>query len=574
VGALAVKPARGELAAGVAGAALWSIVHAIIHIPRGWPDQMHVFGEWEILPVAHAIASGTPVDAVVGFIHGNEPGAYLVAALVAPAMSAGVSMIGAGKWAALGLGALLAGLCTGWAAGLGHAEAGRRGAIVAASAVAAIFAFGWPGLHIDFASLSGRSAESMVLQVGAVAFLASHWRRPGPLPSFACGVLLTLAWLLSPVALWTAAFAAVAVLVGERRRESVLALAAAPVAVLVTFVVLLPAGREGLAAFLVEQAALLAPSLEPLQSAIGGEAFGRRPGPVELLRRLPRVLEGAAHNEDLIARPRALAVLSGVLLLGPMLALGRALRSKQFDVSAGLAAFALSWVVPLSVLPVARFPYPNAARYWGAAIAVSAVVLGRELARGGRGGAMAAAAIVGAAVALTPSLSVSYVAPSPTAFAALANAAAHGLGPRANRPRHEPFEVLLTHVPPTGRVAYCEGYGLRLGSEAQHRVSDGGRLIIDLAGLRARLRPDEFGGLLLGVGCGATVRGSPFGLVARVARDLSEDERRLLIDGIRGCAAGSNLALGEEFWLDPAARVGPPSPFVAGELHMLLPPWW
>ena len=188
-------------------AALWSITHVLVYRPRGWP-QMHVWGEWDFLLTAQAIAAGHPPDAVLGAMHGNELGSYVVAAGVAALMNLGLDVVVAAKVLALAVGASIAGVVAGLSAWLARDGGLRtREAAVCGALSALLVSCAWPGMHFELAGLSGRTPESVPLQLTALMLVVTVSQDEGPWlgpKALLAGAALGLGWLLSPVTAWTA----------------------------------------------------------------------------------------------------------------------------------------------------------------------------------------------------------------------------------------------------------------------------------------------------------------------------------------------------------------------------------
>lgn len=508
-----------------AGGGLWAVAHVIALRQRGWP-RMDVRGEWDVLLTTLALAAGDPPDAVLGAVHGYELGSYLIAALVSLPVTLGADPVVAAKLVALGFGALLAGatvwLAT-WLALRASPDAEPLRVAVAVGPTILVVACAWPGLHLEFAGLSGNTLESFALQVVAVGLTIS--RSPGAsLRPLAVGALLTAAVLLSPVAAWTGlGLAAAALLVRPRPRPRALALAVAGGALVVAaFAAFVPGGGEGLARFLVEQVD---------GQGLGGPDTGAPLG-LGILAHIHHALEGRALNPALGLRPVALAGLGWILVLGLLVAV----RPGPPHLRA-VAMLALSWAVPLMLLPAGRWFYPLAFRYWVLAIALALAVLPAVLLRLGRPGRLGAGALACLALACVPSLPALTTGPFLLRAEAIMGAAAHTLEPRPGRDRHAAFHAFAPHLPSRDRGAFAEGYGLRLGGdEAQRRP---GAPPIDWSEVADRLEPGVRARFLVGVGCGMTVRGPVTDRMVEVIHTAPAAHRDAVFWGLGRCTEPS-----------------------------------
>ena len=523
-------------------AACWAVAHVVVHAGRGWP--MNVLGEWDLLLTALAIAGGEAPDAALGTLHGNELGSWLVAALVAIPIRAGVDPVAAGKGVALAFGAASAATVAWLAAFL--ARESIRGAVIAGAAAALLVALAWPGLHFELQGVNGRTPESLLFQLTAVALVVrlapdasvGSLRRTG----VAVGVALSLGWLMSPVVLWTAAvagFVLVWVVAGPRQRgsravEAVVTLGLGFVAPLIAFAVIVPGGFEGLGLFLDEQ--------------FGGglgvtPASADRLGPA-VLARVAGALEGGAHNPQLSLRPVGLAAIGWVLVLGLAVAVIRAtLRRDWRDPSARGAVIALSWLAPLAVLPLDKWFYPLAYRYWVLLLALGIAVVPAALVGLGRAGQAAAAILAALTVLFAPTLPRSIIAPSAGRAEALVSSGAHRMNPRPDRHRHAAFEALFPHVAREDQPALAEGYGLALGGDMAVDVLDQRHE----AGPWQTIRPALSGFVrtqfLVGVGCGVTAIGAVPQEVVDVLSSASLADQPALFNGLARCG-GPVLAVG------------------------------
>jgi len=520
--------------AGVA-AVLWAGSHLLVHAPRGWP--MDVPGEWDLLLTSLAIAQGAAPDAALGTLHGHELGSYLVAALIALPVWLGVDAVEAAKYVAMGFGAGSA-ATIGWLSVTFGVSAGldRRHALSAGLVSGVITAAAWPGLHFELAGVNGRTPESLLPQLLAVALLVTLPPSAGRAQilrrSVSVGALLSLGWLLSPVTLWTLGACGLAALWmlgswGDRGVAS--AGAALGVALpLVLFALLIPGGAEGLDLFRVEQ---FGGGL-----AVSAEASGT-PTAFALLGFVHSALEGGAHNPELTFRPAILGLLGWSLLLALLGAIITGARSGTPRAPRVLAAgIALSWLVPLFLLPSEKWFYPLAFRYWVLMLAIGIAVLPVLLLQLKRPGSMATAglALLGLLCALT--LPRSFIAPAPSRAEALVSTGAHRMNPRPGRDRHATFLALYPYVPTEAKVALAEGYGLALGGDMAVDHVDERPGVPPWVALRDAIDDDALAGFLVGVGCGVTaVRDVPDS-VSRALQNTEPELRPALLWGVGRCA--------------------------------------
>ena len=526
--------------AAVLSAALWSVTHVLVHRPRGWP-QMHVWGEWDFLLTAQAIAAGHPPDAVLGAMHGNELGSYVVAAGVAALMKLGLDVVVAAKVLALSVGASIAGLVAGLSAWLAR-EGGLRTREAATCAVlsALLVSCAWPGMHFELAGLSGRTPESVPLQLAALALVVTvspdggSWLGPRALLA---GASLGLSWLLSPVTAWTAL--ACGLLCFARlsfRRSWGLAILLAGVGFflpVVLFGALVPGGWEGLELFRVEQ----------LRGAGVGDtaAGGARPG-VGVLAYTSAALEGGAHNPSLVTRDRLLSGVGFVLVGGLIVGALRGCRTRTFRTPGLLVALVgLSWFVPLALLPEERWFYPLAYRYWGVMLALAMALFPTLLVHGRFGSA--AAGIVGVSCLVVAStLPRSVVAPAPPRAEALVSATAHSLGPRPGHDRHAAFWALMPHAAAADQPALSEGYGLMLGADFAVDMADGRDVAPPWQTVAPRLLEPAQTRFLVGVGCGMTVLGDVSLRAVQAVSSRGGDAKTALLWGLGRCGEAGSAA--------------------------------
>jgi len=505
-------------------AVLWAVAHVVVHSARGWP--MNVVGEWDLLLTALAIAAGDAPDAAIGTLHGHEAGSWLVAWLVALPLRFGVDAVTAGKWVATAFGAGSAATVAWLAARLARDTA--RGAWLAGGTAAVLMAAAWPGLHFELQGVNGRTPEALLFQLLAVVGAVAMGPDRRWLAGLAIGASLGVAWLLSPVALWTAVVVGVVVAWGAARdgvaSSATLgaALAAGIVLPLVLFAVLVPGGGEGVRLFLHEQ--------------LGG-GLGVAPTEADrlwlgVLGKVAAALEGGAHNPDLRLRPLVLAALGWGCLVAAAASLGR-LRADRRDPAALAGVVALSWLAPLAVLPQGTWFYPLAYRYWVLTLALGLALGPGLLAARGRVGMVGCGLILAASLAVVPSLPRSIVAPSATRAEALVSSGAHRMNGRPGRDRHAPFNALFPHASGADQAALAEGYGLTLGGDFAIDLHDG----VDTAPAwrTLDLAPDVRAAFLFGVGCGVTAVGEvhPGAVDAFAAADPAD--AYALWSGLRRC---------------------------------------
>lgn len=496
---------------GALAALLWAVAHVVVHAPRGFPD-MNVLGEWDLLLTALAIAGGDAPDAAIGTLHGNELGSWLVAWLVAIPVWLGMDPVAAGKWVATAFGAASAGVI-GWLATRLATEAGplagdatcdrRKWTIAAGALTGLLVATTWPGLHFELQGVNGRTPESLLFQLIAVAVVVTSADGGVRARGILAGAALSLGWLMSPVALWTAAATGAVFLWMQwpdirRGAEALGALGLGFVGVLALFALLVPGGTEGLSLFWEEQFGLGVTGGDA--GRLGFAVFGVVDG----------ALEGGAHNPHLSLRPRVLGVVGWMLVLGLAIAPGAAAWARRWrDPAALTALIGLSWLAPLAMLPLDKWFYPLAYRYWVLLLALGfAVVPGWLLLRLGKRGMIGAPMLALAALLVVPTLPRSIVAPSASRAEALVSSGAHRMNPRPGRDRHAAFAALFPHVAATDAAPLAEGYGLALGGDFAVDVIDERAGEPPWVTIRPELAPDVRAAFLVGVGCGVTAVGT------------------------------------------------------------------
>ncbi len=529
---------------------MWVAAHLAMHRPRGWPFS--VLGEWDLLLTSQAVAGGAPPPALIGSVQGGDIGTYLVALLAAVPIALGVDPVLAGKLVATGFGAAVAGLAAAWAAVLAahdfEVDEGTTkaagGAWAAGLITAAALATAWPGLHFELAGINGRTPEALLPQLMAT-FLVLDLRRGGGVGgAAAAGVCLGVSLLLSPVAGWTVFSLCVVVMATARRRDGTyshveraglcLTILGGVFVGIVVSALLLPEGPAGLAEFVRTTFTDF--------SLSSGSTGAAGPGPVAIVVLIGRALEGGAHNPELQWRGVMLLVAGFALAFTAFARIILSWMFEELDDAAILAAVALSWIVPLSLLPEDRWFYPLAYRYWLLPLALCAILLGAEAGRWVGTQKIGTLADIGAwSVALfllSPLMNIerSINAPPPARADALAAAGAHRMGPRVGHDRHDTFLALSAHVTAKDRAPLVEGYGMALGGDAASNARDGLQIVHEWEAIVRRWGTRERTALLIGVGCGATaLQEVPATLVESWVPAVADQE--YLLYGMGLCAA-------------------------------------
>lgn len=476
---------------------VWCLVHLRIHVPRGWP-WLERRGEWDFLMTAVAMGAGEPPDAILGAVHGFELGSYLVAALVAIPVALGADPTASVRVLAMLLGAVFVGAVVWLSSWFAVRLADWRRAARAVGVMGLVLALGWPGLHMEFEGLSGNTVESFVLQLLAAALVvtapsAPGWRRP-----LAVGFLLGLAGLFSPVAAWSAGAVGLVGLVltdGWGARARVLGLAVAGgLSPFIAFAVLAPGGVGGIEHFLWTY----------LEAGGPGPDGSSAPG-LAVVGKVGEALVGPTVNEELWLRDGVLAGVGWSLVAA--LAFVGVRGGSDPDITRRLRAVALlaaSWALPVMRLPEDLWLYPLAFRYWLFGIALAFVLLPVALLHLGRGGAVVGGALVVAALACVPSLPRTIIHDIPSRAQALVGAAAHSMGPRRGRDRHEQYLAVAPHLRPQDRPALAEGYGMHLGMDFVTPLE--GSPPAPWLPMAEALPPELRTRFLVGVGCGMSIR--------------------------------------------------------------------
>ena len=543
--------------------ALWMIAHLAIHLPRGWPFPVR--GEWEVLLVSMSVAAGDIPPLALGALHGDSPGSYIIALLAASLISLGMSPIVAGKVLAMTLGAAMAALGAGLAVSLVEESRSQGVRLWTGLLCALLFSFAWPGMHFFFAGLSGSTPESLVFQMLALVLALAPRGASGPARALGCGFALSVAWLLSPLALWTALAVPILWLLPRAEQSAPLRsrlfslwwLALGSAAPLVLLAGLLPDGAGGMSLFLANDMGSAG-----LEVSLGGlrehGAVIDRAGPLLLIAKVARSLEGGAHNAALALRAVVLAITAWVGVVAVIWTLVRR-RDALSSRPALLALVAGSWCVPLSLLPLDFGFYPLAYRYWGIPLALSlvlaAVTIGPLFAgcAGPKIRLVAMTALSVAMAVLVMSLPNSIVAPAVSAAEAAVGSGAHAMDPRAGYSRHAAFRQLSRHARGALRMQLSEGYGLALGADTAVSILRGDQIEPQWLDLRGQLEPRSWRALLFGVGCGAaTYPAEPTRLLERLFSG-SNEENADISRGYQFCLQGSGRAIESEYLLPAPA---------------------
>jgi len=523
-------------------AVLWVLAHLAIHLPRGWPFPVR--GEWDVLLVSVSMSVGDFPGLALGALHGSSPGSYFIALLAAPLLALGLSPVLAGKVLAMMFGASLAGLCTALAVSL-VASQDTSARLWTGGLCGFFFAFAWPGLHLDFVGLSGSTPESLVFQMLALFLVLTDGGRRGRLRAIGSGLAVSVAWLLSPLALWTALIVLVLWLLPDSTKRSTLHraycvfwLAVGASLPLIFLLVLVPEGAQGLGLFLANDlgSAGLEVSLGGLREH--GEVV-ERAGPLVLLSKVARSLEGGAHNSELGLRALLLAALAWISVASAFWILSVRRSAAGLEVLL-VAVIAASWCLPLSLLPLDFGFYPLAYRYWGIplslALVLAALLLGSvSVARYRWLGYARILLLVLCAAGLLPSLGRSMVAPAVSEAEAAVGTGAHAMDPRPGYPRHAAFMQLSRHVSEELRVQLSEGYGLALGADTAVSVIRGDPAPPLWQELRAELDDPSWRSLLFGLGCGASTYPAERGVLLKALFSGSSDESADVSRGFQFC---------------------------------------
>ncbi len=535
------------------GAALWIVAHLAIHLPRGWPFPVR--GEWEVLLVSMSMAAGELPPLALGALHGSSPGSYAIALLAAPLIALGMSPLLAGKVLAMTFGASMAALCVGLAVSLRGPHSSHKARLWTGALCAVFFAFAWPGLHFDFAGLSGSTPESVVFQLLALVLALPAQGGGGRGRALGSGFAVSLAWLLSPLALWTALFVPALWLLPRSaqprslssRLRSVAWVVLGGLLPIVLLAALAPGGVRGLALFFANDfgSAGLEVSFGGLREH--GEVTER--AGLLLFAKVARALEGGAHNVELAGRRVLLAALAWLAFLSTLWTL--ALRnSPEEDRPRMVAGLAVSWYLPLSLVPLDFGFYPLAYRYWGVplslALVLASVVLASSLSSVRRPWLrfIPSGVVVLCAAVLLPSLGDSIVAPAASAAEAVVGTGAHAMDPRPGYPRHAAFRQLSRNGSPQLKRQLSEGYGLALGADTAVSVIRGDEPQPLWRELRAELDDGAWRALLFGVGCGASTYAAEPGTLLALLFSGPPQEQGDISQGFQSCRAGSGRGLG------------------------------
>lgn len=565
----------------VAAAGAWVAAHFILQIPRGWPH--YTSGEWDVLLVARSIEAGAPPEMVVGSIHGFQPGSWLVGGVVALLLLCGVPLLIAAKAVMMTVGAATVALCAGTASSLCKRP---EGALVAGGVVGLAMAICWPSWHHELSGLSGATPESVPFQLAAL-FLA-FFRPWGPIrSSVSAGFALAVAWLLSPVTLWTIPLTLLALSKpresgGRGARATLIRIGSALGTVafgLGTVALLLPGGITGISAFLSWNWAQLAPA----GGVVGPGGFTAL---FDTILAAPSTLLVVPERAPTAARA-AVMVFGCTLVLTPLVALWWVIRTRHMGGPAVIALAGATWFLPLS--RVFQGEPGSVSRYYMVPLLLElialAVVLGHLVERfPARGRAVATGVgLVLLVPIFTPSYWTSLPPASPDSLQeSLITTGAHSIAvpwlpvaPAGHAPTRrqqliDPTRLLtlLPFAPDKGRVALVQGFGMDVGSDAHSAdiVGSTAWLIPGLMGLKASLRPDEVAGLLVGAGCGLSAN-QPLVIERAGLKGASLIDAELAAYGMGLCAQEAELRFGCSLWgaIDELARrPGTLAAFVAG----------
>jgi hypothetical protein len=211
----------------------------------------------------------------------------------------------------------------------------------------------------------------------------------------------------------------------------------------------------------------------------------------------------------------------------------------------------LSWIIPLTLLPLDRGFYPLAYRYWSIPVALAimllAVVSVAPFASSAppwrRWGLFSA--LLCLALAPLPSIGRSIIAPAPSLAEAVVSTGAHGMAPRRGYPRHYAFDHLRRHASAQVQIYLSEGYGLALGADAAVTTTRGQVPQPEWRSLREQLPDPAWRSLLRGIGCGSVAFPSQSAALTEVLLSGPDAEDQEIARGVQVCAAatGSDLQL-------------------------------
>jgi hypothetical protein len=528
-----------------------------------------------------SMAAGDMPPLALGALHGSSPGSYVIALLAAPLIALGMSPLLAGKVLAMTFGASMAALCVGLSVSLSGPGSSGRARLWTGTLCSVFFAFAWPGLHFDFAGLSGSTPESLVFQMLALVLALAPQGGGGRGRAIGSGFSVSLAWLLSPLALWTALFVPILWLMPRSTQPRPLSSRLLSVAwvvlggllPIILLAGLAPGGVRGLAIFLANDFGSAG-----LEVSFGGlREHGdvtERAGLLLLFAKVARALEGGAHNVELVGRGVLLAGLAWLAVLSTLWTL--AFRTSSGDTRTRLvAAMAVSWCLPLSLVPLDFGFYPLAYRYWGVPLSLilvlASVVVASSLfsTRWPRLRFTPFGVVALGAVVLLPSLGRSIVAPAVSAAEAAVGTGAHGMDPRPGYPRHAAFRQLTRNGSMALKRQLSEGYGLALGADTAVSVIRGDDPQPLWRELRSELDEAAWRALLFGVGCGASTYAAEPGLLWAVLFSGPPPEQADISQGFQSCLAGSGRVLDAGSLLpDPSLELSSE----VGQPWTLLPP--
>ncbi len=300
---------------------------------------------------------------------------------------------------------------------------------------------------------------------------------------------------------------------------------------LALFAVLVPGGVEGLHFFFF---------VDQTGGGLGLSSEGTDRLGLGVLGAVSAALEGGAHNRELSLRPVGLLVIGWALLLGMVGALVQAAWGRRSrDPAAVASGVALSWLVPLALLPLDRWFYPLAYRYWVLLLALGFAVLPAVLANRGWAGRIVCAALASLALLIAPTLPRSIVAPAASRAEALVSSGAHRMNARPGRDPHAAFSVLSSQIAPADVVPLAEGYGLTRGGDMAVLLIEEQSAEPPWHTLPPMPAPARQA-FLIGIGCGLTAVGVVPATAVRVLADAPAADRGALFYGLGRCAVDPN----------------------------------
>ena len=501
---------------GLFAGSLWAICHLAFHWDKPWLSWQ--LGEWDVVLVAEALLAGERVDLQVGAIHGHELGAYLVALLLLPLRWLGMSSLLASKTLVTLLGAGVAGIASASAAVLAQRRVGTGRGVVAGVLVGLVLSVCWPNWHGDLAGLSGRTPEAALPALGA-GLLLFRSQSPSRMRLAGAGVLLGIAWILSPASIWMLGLGTLVVLIpagkeviDEGQPLAVLTpltirlvLFAGCVALpLVLMGVCVPGGWDGVGEFLGKQ-------LNQAGEALSGQATsqpvasGER-GVFAALAAAPGVMSSVGSAGGSLVASTALRLVGWAVFLSCAAGLTTSLVRRRFTTESLCVLAALSFLVPLRLIAVGPDDLASASRYFAVplclCVVASSVWWSTLLFPAGRWELFPALGLGLVALLPLPGIGSFDHAPSWSLEQSLVSTGAHGLPVLPGRDRHTAFRALLPGVPAEARTAFIEGYGMDLGGEAALILWEREPVGVLWHSLVGEFGESEGRSLMLGVGCG------------------------------------------------------------------------